>query len=201
MKTNHVLRRFKSKSASTENADVPLNLPPADAKTADATIVGEDSVTNPPEAKLSPRGCTRSARQFLTLSRGSTTPSSQTRENDEMSSTSADQFSAQAISAKGARLLRLSQQIEGDEEEANRLNTVSEARDGAPIHAAPPRRGGFLIDDSQQKGIHEVLTALTQAPMTSGFQSLCGLPSLPTRLAYRLTATSLNLPENVSSSD
>ena len=48
--------------------------------------------------------------------------------------------------------------------------------------------GGFLIDDSQQKGIHEVLTALTQAPMTSGFQSLCGLPSLPTRLAYRLTA-------------
>jgi hypothetical protein len=111
------------------------------AWTADATIVGEDSVTNPPEAKLSPRGCTRSARQFLTLSRGSTTPSSQTRENDEMSSTSADQFSAQAISAKGARLLRLSQQIEGDEEEANRLNTVSEARDGAPIHAAPPRRG------------------------------------------------------------
>ena len=47
---------------------------------------------------------------------------------------------------------------------------------------------GFLIDESQREGIQAVLTALTKAPMTSGFQSLYGLPSLPTRLAYRLTA-------------
>ena len=61
MKTNHVLRRFKSKSASTENADVPSN-PPADAKTADATIANKVPEPNPTEVKLSPRGRTGSAR-------------------------------------------------------------------------------------------------------------------------------------------